>query len=84
MKYLRDEQKPERCLQLWAGSSRLATAGFFFWISGTEMQKSQCGLLQQLLFEILRTLPDWMPLACPARWALSQHDLQSGWSSRAP
>ncbi|OAP54357.1 hypothetical protein AYL99_11458 [Fonsecaea erecta] len=80
MKYLRDCPQTVRCLQVWANGARLAMAGFFFWIAGTDMQKSQRGLLQQVLFEILRNFPDWIPIICPERWAASRHGFQAEWS----
>ncbi|EXJ71560.1 uncharacterized protein A1O5_05368 [Cladophialophora psammophila CBS 110553] len=40
MKYLRDCQQTKRCLQVWANNDRLTIAGFF-WIAGSDMQKSQ-------------------------------------------
>lgn len=44
------------------------TARYYFWIAGTTMQKSQEGLLQSLIFEILRQCPKIIPIACPDRW----------------
>jgi len=43
-------------------------ASHFFWAAGNAMQKSQEGLLQSLLYEILRQCPEMIPKACPARW----------------
>ncbi|KAI0970239.1 hypothetical protein F4678DRAFT_480490 [Xylaria arbuscula] len=45
-------------LQAWAKGTRLVVGSFFFWNSGTKLQKSQEGLLRSLLFEILRQFPD--------------------------
>lgn len=73
MKYLCECHQTKKCLQLWANTARLITAAFFFWSAGSEMQKSQYGLLQQLLFEILNTFPDWIPVAFPERWKSRHH-----------
>ncbi|KAJ9616952.1 hypothetical protein H2200_000672 [Cladophialophora chaetospira] len=78
-KYLYNSWQTRQCLRVWAKDARLATAGFFFWISGAEMQKSQRGLLQQLLFEVLRTFPDLISLAFPERWASSQSMIETEW-----
>lgn len=53
MKYISAHPQTEACLCTWAGEKRLVTAAFYFWIGGSRMQRSQKGLLQQLLFQIL-------------------------------
>lgn len=53
MKWLAQEQKTIAALQRWASPAVLCTASFYFWISGWAIQKSQNGLLQSLLHEIL-------------------------------
>ena len=57
MKYLYQHKKTLAALKTWAGEKQLVTARFFFWHAGTEMQKSQKGLLQTLLFHILKECP---------------------------
>ncbi|KAK8873453.1 hypothetical protein PGQ11_003967 [Apiospora arundinis] len=54
MKYLYDHGTSEALLRKWAGKKRLVTAHFFFWALGTKMQRSQLGLLQSLLFQLVR------------------------------
>ncbi|KAE9373908.1 hypothetical protein N431DRAFT_374559 [Stipitochalara longipes BDJ] len=58
MKYLIHHPKTADHLQAWADGKRLVIAKFFFWNSGTKLQKSQEGLLRSLLFEILRQFPE--------------------------
>lgn len=77
MKYIYDYSQTRNCLKVWAGDVRLATASFFFWIAGTDMQKSQQGLLRQLLFEILKSCPDWISILCPER---AENLIQADWS----
>jgi myo-inositol catabolism protein IolC len=45
----------------WAGDKILITASFYFWNSGTELQKSQVGLLQSILHEALTRQQDLIP-----------------------
>ncbi|KAI1312022.1 hypothetical protein F5Y03DRAFT_262244 [Xylaria venustula] len=45
-------------LRCWSGSQKLVTGRFYFWNSGTDLQKSQEGLLRSLIFEILRQCPE--------------------------
>lgn len=54
MKYLYEHDTTKALLRSWAGKNKLVTANFFFWALGTRMQKSQLGLLQSLLFQLVR------------------------------
>ena len=65
MKYLVDNKQTTSELSHWSGSYKLATAGYFFWINGTEMQRSQEGLLQSILYDILRMCPGLIEKAFP-------------------
>jgi hypothetical protein len=58
-------------LQRWAASQNLFLGRHFFWSVGTPMQKSQKGMLQTLLFQVLSQYPDLLPIVCPQRWESS-------------
>ncbi|KAE9375099.1 hypothetical protein N431DRAFT_369261, partial [Stipitochalara longipes BDJ] len=74
MKFIYEHPKMKAGLRKWAGSDNLITASFFFWFYGTETQKSQEGLLQTLLHEILRKCPNLIKTCLPHRYASdSQH-----------
>ncbi|KAK5121706.1 hypothetical protein LTR85_004581 [Meristemomyces frigidus] len=45
-------------LNQWAGARPLHTVSFFFWRTGTPIQKSVLGLLRSLLYQILHDVPD--------------------------
>lgn len=68
MKYLYDEPRTRRLLEVWAKGSQLCIASFFFWNSGTRDQKSQAGLLRSLLFQIFDQCPELVPLFVPHIW----------------
>ena len=68
MKYFYNHEHTLTTLRIWAGKKQLVTAGFFFWYAGTDMQKSQQGLLQTLLYNVLRQNPALVPLVCKPRW----------------
>ena len=53
MKHIVGNGENENALRQWAGSSYLLTFSFFFWHSGTFLQRSQEGLFRSILFEIL-------------------------------
>jgi hypothetical protein len=80
VKYLSQCEQTREHLRVWANGARLAIPRFYFWITGTEMQRSQRGLLQQLLFEILLAFPDFIPIICPNQWRVSGQNLNPEWS----
>ncbi|KAI8664535.1 NACHT domain-containing protein [Fusarium keratoplasticum] len=69
MKYLSHHTKMHQKLVQWAAPKTLVTASFYFWFSGTALQKSQEGLLRSLLFQILRQCPCLIPGVCKSRWS---------------
>jgi hypothetical protein len=58
MKYVHDHANTTEALKSWAGSYRLVTARYYFWNAGLPLQKSQIGLLQTLLYQVLLACPD--------------------------
>ena len=68
MKFLYNHDKTKAALKEWAGTKSLLVARFFFWNAGTNMQKNQQGLLQSLLYHILKQTPNLIPALCPSRW----------------
>ncbi|KEZ40804.1 Uncharacterized protein SAPIO_CDS8043 [Scedosporium apiospermum] len=73
MKFISKHPRTRELLESWAGSSdTLAIAAHFFWIAGTPIQKSWQGLLQSLLFDLLRGSPHVVSLVSPHRWAAAR------------
>jgi len=68
MKYINNSPTTMNLLRTWSEARQLITASFYFWNTGTEMQKSQEGLLQSILYEILRHEPNLIPTVLPSRW----------------
>ena len=48
------DSKKNESLQRWCPNGNLTTAAVFFWSQGSELQKSSQGLLQSLVYQILR------------------------------
>lgn len=71
MKFVAGHNKTQSALEQWAGPNEIFVISHYFWWAGTQMQKSQQGLLQTLLFGIFRQCPDLMKDICEPRW--SQH-----------
>jgi hypothetical protein len=65
MRFLVDHKETRTSLQAWAGSTRLVTAFFFFWNSGSALQMSYEGLVRSLLYQILDQAPELVPIALP-------------------
>lgn len=80
MKWLYNEDRTSAELQEWANGSELATASFYFWNTGTDMQKSQRGLLQSLLYELLSKDAQLIPILCKERWHSKKPSQKSTWS----
>ncbi|ORY04867.1 hypothetical protein BCR34DRAFT_591070 [Clohesyomyces aquaticus] len=80
MRYLCDCSQTRICLQTWAGTQRLAAPSFYFWISGTLLQRSQRGLLRQLLYEIFLQFPETISLLCPERLSDSPQARRAEWT----
>jgi hypothetical protein len=55
-------------LAVWKGDLDLYITQFFFWSSGTSLQKSQVGLLRSLLYDILSKVPHLIPVLFPSQW----------------
>lgn len=73
MKFISRHPQTTELLARWAGSpDKVAVAAHFFWIAGTPIQKSWQGLLQSLLFDLLRGRPRVVSLATPSRWAAAK------------
>lgn len=72
MKFIASQDQTKELLAKWSSTNTLAVAAHFFWIAGTEIQKSWQGLLQSLLFDVLRKHPSVIPLISPNRWAAAK------------
>ncbi|KAK4452492.1 vegetative incompatibility protein HET-E-1, partial [Podospora aff. communis PSN243] len=69
MKYIVGDPRTVSHLQQWSSPRTLVMAAFYSWSAGTELQKTQEGLLQSLLCQILEQVPEIAPQLFPSRWA---------------
>ncbi|KAF2194685.1 hypothetical protein K469DRAFT_734449 [Zopfia rhizophila CBS 207.26] len=67
MKYICDHEATLKALCSWAGEELLVPASYFFWNAGLPMQKSQVGLLQSLLYQVLVACPSFILEICAGR-----------------
>jgi hypothetical protein len=71
MKHISNDHRTADCLRVW-GNGDVSMSSFYFWMAGTEMQRSQQGLLQQFLFELLSRDPTLIPEVCPDRFGMAE------------
>jgi hypothetical protein len=78
MKHLINHPLLQAELQKWSYPRRLAIADYFFWVNGSNLERSQSGLLRSILFDILRQCPEMIQLTIPGfevnSWLESEHD----------
>lgn len=79
MKFVYNNERTLQALRTWAGPMKLITAHHFFWNAGLPMQKSHKGLLQTLLYQMLRQCPALMPSICPRRWQITDSTISEPW-----
>lgn len=76
MKYLSSHDKTRDFIRARSNarsdSRHALLLDFYFWYSGTPMQKSAEGLLRSLLYHILRFSPDAVPIASPRRFKAAE------------
>jgi hypothetical protein len=73
MKYITQSSETANVLRDWAEGRELFTASFYFWITGSRMQNNQEGLLQSILYEILRQEPTLIPTVLRTRWERDEY-----------
>ncbi|KAK1760289.1 hypothetical protein QBC47DRAFT_334305 [Echria macrotheca] len=73
-------------LKKWSGKSKLLTASFYFWASGTAAQASQDSLFRSFLYQVLNQVPAVIPRVAPQVWesaCLLGTPISPDWSSEA-
>ncbi|CAM1506089.1 Fc.00g057300.m01.CDS01 [Cosmosporella sp. VM-42] len=68
MKYLFTSPRTAKHASRWSRGKPIIQAGFFFWNSGTDMQMSNLGLVQTLLYECLIQRTEHVQTVFPDRW----------------
>lgn len=74
MKYLAGHESTLAALRKWSADKQLVIGQFFCWNAGTEMQKSQQGLLQTLLHHVLKQCPSSARKICPWQYHCAEYD----------
>ncbi|KAH7070393.1 hypothetical protein BKA63DRAFT_518337 [Paraphoma chrysanthemicola] len=67
MKYILKHERTKTALEVWnSADTELIFLHFFFWNSGTLLQKSHIGMLRALLHAVLTKHPELIPTVFPA------------------
>lgn len=71
MKFLAQKRRTREELSLWSRTQgkTLILSQFFFWNSGTLLQRSLEGLYRGIIWDILRQCPNLIPVVFPATWS---------------
>jgi hypothetical protein len=73
MKFLCQHEQTQALLQEWAQAKKLVFFRYFFWKSGSTMQRSFDGLCRAAVHSILNQCTDLIPTLFPEHWAKSEH-----------
>jgi hypothetical protein len=68
MRFIVQSRETQLHLRHWAMDSDLQVLSFYFWNGGSELQRSRKGLLQSLLFDILRERPELIRSVFGIEW----------------
>lgn len=68
MKFIREHDMTRNRMNAWAKPHQLVCGHFYFWNTGTSLQKSQAGLLRSLIYQILDLYRKLIPDTLPALW----------------
>ena len=89
MRFILDDVETRKLLKIWSNGTRLLTASFFFWNSGTEMHMPHEGMVRSLLYQTIEQAPKLIPVAFPRRvldgmlfggYILGQHEWTWTWT----
>ena len=68
MKFIAHHPLTNELLSMWANSGTVIKACHYFWSPGTDIQRSQEGLLRSLVYDILCQSPELIRWVCADRW----------------
>ena len=68
MRFMVQNERTKESLKAWTGSKPLLVASCFFWMAGTDLQKSFHGLIRSLLHDLVKQDLSLLPQVFPWRW----------------
>lgn len=81
MKFVHTHAITAQALQEWTGAEvRLITASHYFWSAGSDLQKSQEGLVRSILEQITAQCPRILESVCPERFHGHVGSSDKSWS----
>ena len=83
MNLICQDPRTNAALRVWSGTSKVFSLKFFFWNAGTDLQKSSRGLLRSIIYQILDTAPELMPILERSIYTTQQRTQQlPSWTER--
>ena len=73
MQHIRHSPQLPRSVKLWMPHEKVTIASFYFWESGSVMQRSRQGLLRSILHQLLEPKTRLMSQVMPDLWAFLMH-----------
>lgn len=70
MKFIGGSPRTQEELRTWAGSRQLIFGQFYFWLAGTEAQRTLPGMLRSLLYQVLSQCPELIEHVFPNQFKL--------------
>lgn len=80
MKHVFSHEQTTSLIKSWAKEVPVVAAGFFFWNAGGPMQKSQEGLLQSLIYQLLVAHRELIPVVFQASQRQDNDRMSHEWS----
>ncbi|KAL8710438.1 MAG: hypothetical protein Q9220_005039 [cf. Caloplaca sp. 1 TL-2023] len=81
IKFIMNDSRTTDHLSKWGQQTKLVEVSFFFWSTGTGLQKSAAGLLRSLLYQISMQCPDALYMVYN-RDRLAELDLRRDWTDQ--
>ncbi|ORY13035.1 hypothetical protein BCR34DRAFT_613592 [Clohesyomyces aquaticus] len=72
MKYISNHPNIQDAIKTWGNGGVVTPASYFFWNSGTPMQRSLGGLLRSVLIQVLDKCPELISKVFESRWSNMQ------------
>ncbi|KXX75664.1 Vegetative incompatibility protein HET-E-1 [Madurella mycetomatis] len=72
MKHLIAQPETLSHLERWSGHREVFMATYYSWDAGSDLQKSQVGLLRTILYQTVERIPEIAPQLFPGRWAMQK------------
>lgn len=82
MKFITEDDRTLESLQTWAGHGKILIASHFFWHPGNAEQRTDTGLLRNLLHQLCEADPELIRIVFEKRWARGEQYWAKPWGTK--